>query len=373
MSLIPSGARFTGSSGYQVLYEFGRTRYDGIDPLGNLVYANGKFYGVTSSGGDSPSYFYGTIFSVTSTGTEAIVHDFDGTDGAYPMAGLTRAGRTLYGVTSGGGTNRDGVIFSIGLDGMNFRVLHDFLGSDGSYPVASLLAVRDRLYGTTRNGGASGDGTVFSIDADGSDFQTLYSFKAGSDGSYPQGALIDVRGTLFGTTASGGHFQSGGGAGTVFTISKSGNEDVIFTFDISDGEFPYAGLVAVNKRLYGTTLAGGPGNDGLIFVLNEDGSNERVLHAFSQDDPAGQHPETNLLALHGTFYGTTSEGGSGVGTIFSIDRRGGRVTVLHSFGNPPAQGEQPNALLPVNGAFYGTCGGGGDYGYGDGVFFTLPV
>ena len=48
-------------------------------------------------------------------------------------------------------------------------------------------------------------------------------------------------------------------AGTVFEVSKSGSETVLYSFaGGSDGEFPQAGLVRdAEGNLYGTTLTGG--------------------------------------------------------------------------------------------------------------------
>jgi uncharacterized repeat protein (TIGR03803 family) len=79
-----------------------------LDPAGNL-------YGATLYGG---SISEGTIFEVSSLGAYTMLHSFDFTDGAYPVAGLIRdnAGN-LYGATSGGGntgcSSGCGVIFKI--------------------------------------------------------------------------------------------------------------------------------------------------------------------------------------------------------------------------------------------------------------------
>ncbi len=68
-------------------------------------------------------------------------------------------------------------------------------------------------------GGASG--TVFTITTAGTE-EVLHEFGRGSDkGEYPYASLIDVNGTLYGTTAGGGahtgcHF---GGCGTVFALT----------------------------------------------------------------------------------------------------------------------------------------------------------
>ena len=54
----------------------------------------------------------------------------------------------------------------------------------------------------------------------------LHSFAGGTDGSYPGAGLIEVDGTLYGTTFSGGS----AGFGTVFSISTSGAETVVHDF-----------------------------------------------------------------------------------------------------------------------------------------------
>ena len=87
----------------------------------------------------------------------------------------------------------------------------------------------------------------------------LYSFKGGpGDGEYPtQAALLDVNGTLYGTTKRGGTKNRG----TVFSITTSGAETVLHSFGGSgDGVFPYGGLLDVNGTLYGTTSNGGSGS-----------------------------------------------------------------------------------------------------------------
>ena len=93
----------------------------------------------------------------------------------------------------------------------NYAVLLTFDGTDGAEP-SQLLDVNGTFYGTTRAGGTDansclnlgGCGTVFSITPPGKE-KVLHEFVGGkNDGSEPIGTLIDVRGTLYGTTYSGG-------------------------------------------------------------------------------------------------------------------------------------------------------------------------
>jgi hypothetical protein len=95
-------------------------------------------------------------------------------------------------------------------------------------------------------------------------FNSIYSFRGGSagDGAQPQGGLINLRGTLYGTTSSGGGTGCGGqGCGTVFALSPNGGgwtERVIYAFaGGSDGANPVSGLLnlmlSFNGKFYGTT------------------------------------------------------------------------------------------------------------------------
>jgi len=88
----------------------------------------------------------------------------------------------------------------------------------------------------------------------------LHSFGNGTDGIAPTSSLIDVNGTLFGTTAFGGGDCAANGAtgcGTVFSMTPTGTEQVLHRFSGSDGAVPYAGLIDAHGILYGTTAYGG--------------------------------------------------------------------------------------------------------------------
>lgn len=85
-------------------------------------------------------------------------------------------------------------------------------GADGAYPEASLINVNGVLYGTTETGGIRSAGTVFSLDPSTGVEKVLHSFcskRNCGDGAYPVAGLIDVDGTLYGTTPGGGTYQSG--------------------------------------------------------------------------------------------------------------------------------------------------------------------
>jgi uncharacterized repeat protein (TIGR03803 family) len=144
-------------------------------------------------------------------------------------------------------------------------VLYSFTGGDdGSYPTGNLLYSNGTLYGAARLNGVKAQGTIFAVSLNGK-FTLLHGFTAGNnDGGSPNGGLAIRKGTLYGTTASGGRSDKG----TVFSINRAGKEQLLYAFKGgSDGEVPLAGLVDIKGTLYGTTVRGGRSGRGTVFKL----------------------------------------------------------------------------------------------------------
>jgi uncharacterized repeat protein (TIGR03803 family) len=366
------------SSRYKSLYSFPGTP-GGAGPLANLIDVNNTLYGTASGGGSLNS---GIIFEVSVSGKLRVLHNFkSGTDGATPQSQLIDVDGTLYGTTTSGGDSQCkgrpsapgcGTVFAVSTSGKE-HVLYRFKGgSDGSDPVAGLIALNSTLYGTTKSGatqcqsGSVCGGSVFKLSTSGSE-HVLHSFKGyPSDGAAPFASLVAVNGTLYGTTNYGGSGScsiSGFdvGCGTVFKLSTSGKENVVYSFKGgTDGANPQAGLISMNGALYGTTLYGGASNSGTVFQVSTSGS-ERVIHSFGAASD-GRWPEASLVALNGALYGTTAGGGAGCGTgcgtVFKMNTSNHEI-VLYSFKGPP-DGSSPSAGLTIaNGALYGTTSVGG--------------
>ncbi len=296
-----------------VLYTFNGD--DAAFPAAAVVYINGTLYGTTAGDGVyGPGYGDGTVYAMHIDGTNfRVLHKFTGgADGMYPMAALIAVKGRLYGTTYQGGAYNEGTVFSVRMTDGEERVLHSFSGgSDGAYPLAGLTDAKGSLYGTTQQGGegrSAGDsGTVFRVSENGTE-TVLYSFS-GPDGAFPRAGLIVDRDTLFGTTGGGGAAS----LGTVFSISTAGkNERVLYSFgsdSSDDGTAPVAGLTAVKMLFYGTTYSGGAAGYGTIFSVSK-GGREHVLHSFGADyTNDGIYPEAGLINVQQTLYGTTYEGG----------------------------------------------------------------
>jgi uncharacterized repeat protein (TIGR03803 family) len=372
------------SSSYQIVYRFAGGA-DGQQPQASLIDVNGTLYGTTTAGGayceESDGNGCGTVFSVSTTGSEKVLHSFgNGTDGIAPTSSLIVVNGVLYGTTAFGGgycaadgATGCGTVFSINPTDTE-QVLHRFGGgSDGAVPYAGLIDVKSTLYGTTAYGGdvtsRTGLGTVFRISTDGKE-QVLHNFGI-SDGWHPEASLIDVNRVLYGTTNQGG---TPDGDGMVFSISAKGAEQVLRSFlgHSPNGGRPLAALVDVAGELYGTTEFGGAFEDGVVFKIGTDGKTRR-LHSFGGGSD-GANPTAGLIDVNGTLYGTTVSGGAhGYGTVFSVTPEG-TEQVLYSFAGYPSDGESPwGGLLDVNGTLYGTTRSGGTFStYGSyGTVFAL--
>ncbi|HLY02941.1 MAG TPA: choice-of-anchor tandem repeat GloVer-containing protein [Candidatus Cybelea sp.] len=357
---------------YNVLYSFKGGSGDGAYPwLGLLTDVKGTIYSTTTGGRatECDGRGRGTVFSITTSGTETVLHSFaNEPDGARPLAGLISVNGTLYGTTETGGAKHRGTVFSITTAGTE-TVLHSFGGNsdDGATPLAALLNVNGTLYGTTFYEGTNKRGTVFKVTTAGTE-TVLYSFKSSGDGKNPQAGLININGTLYGTTEAGGANRKG----TVFSITTSGTETVLYSFKGStyhDGSYPLAALLNVNGTLYGTTEGGGANDKGTVFAITRSGA-ETVLHSFGGSGD-GEFPDAALITVNDKLYGTTAQGGaSGHGAVFAITTPGAE-TVLHSFKGTPDGAHPYSGLLNVKGKLYGTTRYDGAYDCGT-VFALTP-
>jgi uncharacterized repeat protein (TIGR03803 family) len=192
--------------------------------------------------------------------------------------------------------------------------------------------IKGTIYGTTASGGTDGDGTVFSIVRSGTE-TVLHNFAGKpKDGSGPVSSLVSVNGTLYGTTEHGGAHD----LGTVFSIAPSGTEIVLHNFKggATDGAGPQGPLVEVRGKLYGTTSGGGAKGSGTFFSITPSGT-ETVIYSFRGGHRDGGTPRDALINVRETLYGITTNGDlHNYGTIYSITPSG-TEHVLHRFGGGP--------------------------------------
>jgi uncharacterized repeat protein (TIGR03803 family) len=154
----------------QVLYSF-QGGADGESPNGVALHG-GALYGTTENGGGSKlcTVGCGTVFEVAagkggSPPTETILHRSGPlADGTIPASLAFDHNGNAYGLTGFGGCC--GLIFEMTPGGSGkppvYQVAHQFEGQDGAAPVA-VSTHGNNVFGTTLSGGQYGVGIVFEI------------------------------------------------------------------------------------------------------------------------------------------------------------------------------------------------------------------
>src|SRR5664279_2540547 len=297
---------------YSVLHYF-TAGPDGAIPMAALtVDPSGVVHGTAAWGG---TYGSGTVFElkqVNSTWIFSPLYEFTGgNDGSKPIGGVV-FGRNgaLYGTTQLGGADGDGIVFAMRPPSTFCRstsclwhetILHTFTGApDGFNPWTENLVfdAAGNIYGTTGNGGVYGGGTAFELTPTGGGYTEtiLHSFGSGTDGWAPFGGVVlDAAGNVYGTTIGGGLGRMcSTGCGTVFQLTPANGpwqETVVHNFDVLHGYYPNSDLIRdASGNLYGTAIASGHYNDGVVFKLapTANGFFYSVIHQFTTDcEPYG--------------------------------------------------------------------------------------
>ncbi len=173
-------------------------RYGGASPFHSELCkaSNGKFYGMTYSGGTNN---YGVLFEYDpDTDVYTKKMDFDSIKGSNPYGSLMQASNNkLYGMTYMGGANDYGVLFEYDPDTDVYTKKMDFDSIKGSNPYGSLMqASNNKLYGMTYMGGANDYGVLFEYDPDNDTYTKKLDFNK-INGSRPYSNLIETGTTGF--------------------------------------------------------------------------------------------------------------------------------------------------------------------------------
>lgn len=352
MLALPAAAQ------YSVVYNFTGGSDGGGPMFGLAVNRGGNLFGTTMGNTSSLGSVYELKY-VNSGWIFAPLYSFHGTDGTAPYSGVTIAPNGVaYGTTSSGGATDQGVVYMLrpspkvpmtAIAPWNETVLTSFPGApDGAEPGGNLaIDSAGNLYGVTAQGGTSGNGTVYELSPTSTGWveSVLYSFGGGTDGGLPaSGVVIDSAGNLYGTATNGGDPSCQ--CGVVFQLTRSAwgwNETVLYSFQYTDGGFPYAGLAWDSSgNLYGGTCNLGMGK-------SLTGRSGLMGKAISQ---------------RGRLSGT------GVSTIFELTFAGGQWVYLpmHVFNDSTCI--FGNLAVDMSGVVWGTSPSAGTYGAGK-LFYLL--
>lgn len=293
---------------------------DGTTCSGLTLGTDGNFYGTCHNGGANN---YGTLFKLTPAGVLTVLHNFAAqgstSDGCEPLAPPTQASNgNFYGTTSFCGANNYGTVYRLTPAGV-YSLLYSFQGppNDTLFPLGLIEGTDGSLWGLG-NGWIISYGGVFKITLAGKE-SLVYTFKGDPDGAGPYTNLIQgSNGDFYGTTEEGGTAQEG----TIFEITAGGKETVLYSFpNQTDGAYPTLPLTqGPDGLLYGaaTDCAGGGCSQAGLFDITTKGVYKNLYLYPLVCSNCGQPEAPLLLSTNGTFYSTTEQGGTGVGSFYSL-------------------------------------------------------
>jgi hypothetical protein len=339
-------------------------------------------WGVTENGG-SASCDCGEVFGIKPAdpaGLERAAFEGDnGGNGVYepshPAATPITIGTRVVGTSVDGGppckqrVTGCGTLWMLDPSTGRIKMLHYFEDKDGTTPLgitsnyagqsdaATTIVGVTKYGGTTDNCGFRGCGMTYRVAADTSSF--VATDLAPAQGINPASAPIwnpyDQRYYIT-TTAGGGDGSCAGGCGTLFVMGAITHWWKANAFSMSPklGYQVYAGLAdetdnANTGDLLGVAAEGGKTqcNCGTVFTVEvgvrkgQKGGAVLDTHSFAGGDD-GAYPQAKFTHIGEDYYGTTLRGGgtgcggSGCGTIFTLDpKHGYHYTVVYRL--PAAQ------------------------------------
>jgi uncharacterized repeat protein (TIGR03803 family) len=315
---------------------------------------------------------FSTLYSFEAPAATTFTSALGSQPDTLPVVGQDGA---IYGMTSVGGKNGNGVLYRFDRNTHQYTVLHTFSAldangnnADGATPgMAVTRGPGDVLYGMASFGGENGSGTVFAFNAAGM-FVVLHTFSAlgatglNEDGAYPLRAMVvGEDGNLYGTTRTGGTnaclFTKG--CGVAWRIDNKGNFNVIHSFTADQGHAASM-LLATDGNFYGcavwpaTSLPAGALPSGVLYRMTPSGENFKVLYSFSQTNASGENMdgadcyEPLVEPRPGVFYGAAFHGGqNGNGVVFRYSTwNPDSVEVLHDFSGLNAAGQNWDGAAP---------------------------
>jgi uncharacterized repeat protein (TIGR03803 family) len=247
---------------------------------GTLIQAtDGNLWGTTSNGGTNGD---GSLFKCTLAGVLTTLVNFNGAgNGSGILGNMVQAtDGNFYGVTSAGGSSGLGTLFKCTLPGVLTTMVNFSGAANGSNPSGGLIQAScdSLLYGVTTGGGSNGDGTLYSYNLNGT-LTTLVNFSGVANGSSPSGSLLAICKNVAGintVTASSenvtlypnpnkGEFQ------LEINMYELGIRNVVEVYNML-GEKVYSSTLSINHSTLSIDLGSKSPGVYLYRVLNENGS-----------------------------------------------------------------------------------------------------
>jgi uncharacterized repeat protein (TIGR03803 family) len=249
----------------EVLYAFPGFNGDGGWPVGDLAMdVSGNLYGTTRVGG---IYGGGIVYELSplqnGDWTETILHSLgNGNDGSDPRSGIAMDGQgNLFGIAQAGGNNNNGTVFELSPTRgtqWDYSTIYYFDGyTTGCCSYTPITLDSDgNIYGMTSGGGPEGQGIIFELTQSSGTWQetTIYDY-----GLF-QRVVLDGDGDLLGANYTGGN-GCYGGCGAIEELKPvQGGWNLLNLHNFQsggDGSRPIGLLIGKDGNFYGPTQYGG--------------------------------------------------------------------------------------------------------------------
>ena len=384
----PTGTPTTTNQLESVVYQFGSYVGDGYIATVNedmVKGSDGNLYGVTGSGGLNN---HGTVFRFDpATNTETVICNFgsnvaDTTQGEYPSVLIQGSDGKLYGIAVEGGTNNNGVLFSVDPTTSTETVLYSFGKNEvlTARPGSFLQGNNGVLYFVESNAGAT---AIASFNLATNTEAVPYTGAAYSANTPISFLLQGTDGNLYAINYSSGAYN----AGALLRFNLSTNTlTTLYSFgaQVTDPINPYLLIQGSDGNLYGIAMVPGSlnglANDvGYLFEFN---LSTQAFSTYCQNFVINGPPSGTFSLIqggNGLFYSASYLGGAdGNGAVESCDVSTNTMSTLYSFGTE-TNDVSMNPVLMLQGAdgnLYGLAGGGlnpGAFSTGDGTIFKINL
>ncbi len=355
------------STQYTVKYQFSDTlpntaNNKGYLPLGGLMKAdNGKLYGLTSKGGTKSGVLF-EFDPTTGSYTKKVEFAEDGPYGTLMQANNGK----LYGITNGGSYTKGG-LFEYDITSNALSFVYNFTANDGYNNYGALIqAANGKLYGLSTDLGmpVSSGGLIYEFDIATKTFTKKFNLNS-STGTQPKGAFVEAsNGKLYATTSS-----------------TSGNYGTLIEYDIANNTCTAVVKGSTSKGFLVSSTPTATSDGKIIGLISYYGGTKYGGGIFQFDPSTGVYSQVIdvnitdsyynhfgqlLKASNGKYYGLCANASNASdGGLMEYDLSNNSYKALFTF-NAKAQGANPkgNLCRHSNGKYYGTTSKGGAFGQG---------
>jgi len=332
--------------------EYVTTDIEGRTFNGPITLVEGNIYCVSAYSGELN---LGSLHKFDLDNSELeVIHAFDSENEITDPQALIEYKNRLIGVSRGGrgGTTTSGALFEISEEFSKIDIIEDFSNLDFSGPYGTLVNLNGKVWGITSWGGENDLGVIFSYDGQGN-FVKQYNFDASAEGL--ASGLIAWNNSIYGVG------QYGPKEGFLYEYNTINNEfDNIYNFDFvgeSRSARPHY-ITLDDNTIYGTIESTSVHAKGIIYKYDLENETFQILHTFEEANT----PSSKLIKVEDRFIGTTKEGGSNdAGTIYSISADGSGFSIIYDFSGNGGEEEPAGNLLISGGKIWGATPYGGKY------------